>query len=92
MSEKKYFHSRERAPLITVPAHESTPYTGAAQSPPPITVTDPEYAYIRYGTDGRNYVDSLPIFRDAGTHTIFYNVTANGYDTVTGSYLYHITP
>ena len=51
-----------------------------------ITITVPEGATIKYGiTEGTYTLDAIPTFTDAGTYTVYYQVTMFGYTPVTGS-------
>ena len=58
-------------------------YDGEAHG---ITVNAPEGATITYSTDGTTYnLNASPTYTDAGTYTIYYQVTKDNYTTVTGS-------
>ena len=52
-----------------------------------VSVTDPSSgATVMYGeTDGTYDLTSSPEYTDIGTHTVYYQVSANGYTTLTGS-------
>ena len=50
-----------------------------------ITVTAPQGATIKYGMEEGKYTfDTSPSFTDAGTYTVYYQVTKQNYATVTG--------
>lgn len=58
-------------------------YNGASHG---ITVTPPQGATVKYGTEeGSCTLDSSPMYSDAGTYIIYYQVTKQNYVTVTGS-------
>ena len=73
----------------------ATGYTGtydaAAHN---ITVTAPNEATVKYRTTGSGDYDltETPAFTDAGTHTVYYQVTKENYATVTGSATVQIDP
>lgn len=50
-----------------------------------ITVTAPSGATVKYGTSAGNCTQTSLAYTDAGTYTIFYEVTKDNYTTVTGS-------
>ena len=51
-----------------------------------ITVSAPEGAAIKYGTtEGTYTLDASPEYTDAGSYTVYYQVTQTNYQTVTGS-------
>ena len=51
-----------------------------------ITVTAPEGAKVRYGeTEGEYTLYTSPKYTNAGTYTVYYQVTKTNYATVTGS-------
>ena len=51
-----------------------------------ITVTAPEGAKVRYGeTEGEYTLYTSPKYTNAGTYTVYYQVTKTNYTTVTGS-------
>ena len=67
---------------ITAAGHEGT-YDGKAHG---ITVTAPEDATIKYGEQEGSYEQSeAPTYTDAGTYEVYYQVTMDNYNTVTGS-------
>ncbi len=67
---------------ITAAGHEGT-YDGKAHG---ITVTAPEDATIKYGEQEGTYnLTEAPTYTDAGNYTVYYQVTMNNYNTVTGS-------
>ena len=58
-------------------------YDGTAHG---ITVTAPEGATVKYGTaEGTYDLTASPTYTDAGTYTVYYQVTADNYTTYTGS-------
>ena len=58
-------------------------YDGTAHG---ITVTAPEGATVKYGTaEGTYDLTASPTYTDAGTYTVYYQVTKQEYTTVTGS-------
>ena len=59
-----------------------------------VTVTEPALGYeIKYGTvEGTYDLDESPTYTDVGTHTVYYQVTATGYATATGSAIVAIDP
>ncbi|MBP5204614.1 InlB B-repeat-containing protein, partial [bacterium] len=70
----------------------SATYTGAALTPSGVTVSSPNSGVtVMYGTtDGVYDSSSVPTFTNAGTHTIYYQIKADGYLTETGSYTFTI--
>lgn len=78
------------ANTIQVQGGEKT-YDGKALS---LSVTVPTGATIRYreGTSGEYTQISLPNYTNAGTYTVGYQVTQEGYDTVTGTATIKINP
>ena len=78
------------ANTIQVQGGEKT-YDGKALS---LSVTIPSGAAIRYreGTSGEYTQISLPNYTNAGTYTVGYQVTQEGYDTVTGTATIKINP
>lgn len=52
-----------------------------------VSVTDPATgATVKYGeTEGTYDLDESPAYTEAGTYTVYYQVSADGYSTVTGS-------
>ena len=78
------------ANTIQVQGGEKT-YDGKALS---LSVTIPTGAAIRYreGTSGEYTQISLPNYTNAGTYTVGYQVTQEGYDTVTGTATIKINP
>ena len=67
---------------VSATAYTGT-YDGEAHT---ITVTAPEDATVKYGTTEGTYdLDACPTYTDAGTYTVFYQVTKPNYTTVAGS-------
>lgn len=50
-----------------------------------ITVTAPSGATVKYGTSADNCTETSLSYKEVGTYTIFYEVTKDNYNTVTGS-------
>ena len=51
-----------------------------------ITVTAPEGATVKYGTSAGSCTESTsPTYTDAGNYTVYYEITMDNYDPVTGS-------
>jgi len=78
--------------VVTVPEAKNVTYNGGEQSPDAVVATAEESkAVVTYSTseDG-DYSESVPSFTDAGTYTIYYKVTADNYEDVTGSYTFTI--
>ena len=64
-------------------------YDGQAHG---ITVTAPAGATVKYGeTAGTYNLNASPTYTNAGTYTVYYQVTKTGFDTVTGSATVTIT-
>ena len=65
----------------------ATGYTGTYDGQPhSITVTAPGPADVWYGTmEGVYKLDKSPKYTDAGTYTVYYQVTMDNYNTVNGS-------
>ena len=58
-------------------------YDGKAHG---ISVTVPEGATVWYGTEEYTYdLSESPLFTNAGTYTVYYQVTKDNYTTITGS-------
>ena len=71
----------------------ATGYTGAYDGQAHgITVTAPAGATVKYGeTAGTYNLNASPTYTNAGTYTVYYQVTKTGFDTVTGSATVTIT-
>ena len=71
----------------------ATGYTGAYDGQAHgITVTAPDGATVKYGeTAGTYNLDASPTYTNAGTYTVYYQVTMAGFDPVTGSVTVTIT-
>jgi len=80
--------------MTVTPEDQTVTYNGSEQTPEGVTVTTPEDgATVTYGTEDGTYDSSSPMgYTDAGTYTIYYQVTADNYTTVTGSYTFTIEP
>ena len=71
-----------KAMEVSATAYTGT-YDGEAHT---ITVTAPEDATVKYGTTEGTYdLDDCPTYTNAGTYTVFYQVTKPNYTTVAGS-------
>ena len=58
-----------------------------------VEVTTPSDAKVKYGTEEGSYtLDASPTYTDAGTHTVYYQVTCEGYAPYTGSRNVEIAP
>ena len=70
----------------------SATYTGAALTPSGVTVSTPSSGVeIKYGTTEGTYdSSSVPTFTEVGTHTVYYQIKAEGYLTERGSYTFTI--
>ena len=66
---------------IKAEGYEGT-YDGLTHS---ITVTAPEEATVKYGTEEGKYGSDNPSFKDAGTYTVYYEVSMEGLTSVTSS-------
>ncbi len=68
-------------------SHDASGYTGVYDGKAhSITLTcDLAGAVITYSTDGENYAADKPSFKDAGTHTVYYKITADGKAPVSDS-------
>lgn len=67
---------------VTATGYNGT-YDGNAHG---VTVTIPEGAVIKYGTtEGTYNLETSPVYTDAGSYTVYYQVTRANYQTVTGS-------
>lgn len=68
-------------------SHDASGYTGVYDGKAhSITLTcDLAGAVITYSTDGVNYAADKPSFKDAGTHTVYYKITADGKAPVSDS-------
>ena len=81
-SKEATFTITEATMTITANGYEGT-YDTQAHG---ITVTAPEGAIVKYGTaEGTYALDASPEYTDAGSYTVYYQVTMNNYNTVTGS-------
>ena len=67
---------------VTASGYTGT-YDGKAHG---ITVSAPEGATVKYGTTNGTYnLTAAPTYTNAGTYTVYYQVTKTGYTTVTGN-------
>ena len=82
-TEASYTLSVAAATMTVTAAGYTGTYDGSAHG---ITVTAPEGATIQYGTaEGTCDKDASPAYTNAGTYTVYYEVTKKNYTTVTGS-------
>lgn len=57
------------------------------------SVTAPQGATVKYGTKSGSYdLSSCPAYKDAGTYTVYYQVTKENYKTVEGAFRIVIQP
>jgi hypothetical protein len=74
---------------VTVSGYEGN-YDGNAHS---ITVSAPDGATVKYGTEEGSYtLDTCPSYTNAGTYTVHYEVSKEGYTSVSGSATVKINP
>ena len=101
-------HEAGAAAEVTVPEYTEpeppktiiasvTGYSGSYDGLPhgvDVSVTAPETGWvIRYGTaEGACNLDACPLFTDAGTQTVYYRITADGYAAEEGSVAVEIIP
>ena len=82
-------HIVVEAPLPKTITVSATDYSGTYdgnQHTIALTLTEPTDATVKYGTtEGEYTLTSLPAFTDAGKDTVYYEVSKEGYTTVTGS-------
>ncbi|MDD2216922.1 MAG: MBG domain-containing protein, partial [Eubacteriales bacterium] len=85
------FAQWEELPAMIVNAEGYTgAYDGAAHG---IAVTAPAGATVKYGTSARVYnLTEAPMYENVGVTTVYYEVTQEGYKTVTGNATVKITP
>ena len=78
----------EAAEIQATVSGTETTYTGSAVQANAVTVTAPASGYeLRYGTSAGTYdLTEPPSFTDAGSHTVYYRITAPNYETKTGAY------
>lgn len=78
----------EAAEIQATASGTSTTYTGSAVQANAVTVTAPASGYeLLYGTAAGTYdLTEPPSFTDAGSHTVYYRITAPNYETKTGAY------
>ncbi len=71
----------------TATASEAVAYDGNSHLMMSVTVSDPSDGYVvKYKKDGQtDYSESLPYESEVGTHTVYYQIEANGYTPVSGS-------
>ena len=78
-----------RGTIISSATNGNATYTGNATSGgAKVTVNDPSSGYIiKYGTSSGGYNSAtIPTFIDAGTHTVYYQITAPNYSTYNGRF------
>ena len=72
------------AMTVTATGYEGK-YDGAAHGIT-VTVAAPDFATVKYGTAAGSYtLSASPTYTDAGSYTVYYQVTKAGYTTFTGS-------
>jgi len=78
----------ENATISASASNKTLTYNGSAQSCGTVSVTTPSSgATVKYGTASGSYTSTSAISKtDAGTYTIYYQVTATNYTTKTGSF------
>ena len=71
---------------------DSAVYDGNVKYPNGVTVSDPINAVIKYGTSQDDCdLDSVPGWINAGTHTVYFKITAENHADVSDSYTFTIT-
>ena len=78
-----------RGTIIASATNGNATYTGNATSGgAKVTVNDPSSGYtIKYGASSGGYNSAtIPTFIDAGTHTVYYQITAPNYSTYNGRF------
>lgn len=83
----------EKTQIGTI-THTATGYEGTYDGQPhgiTVEVTDPSDTTVTYSTDGTNYSATNPTFTDAGTYTVYYKLTKDRYESVTGEAIVIIT-
>ena len=78
----------EAAEIQATASGTDTTYTGSPVTANAVAVTAPASGYeLRYGTAAGTYdLTEPPSFTDAGSHTVYYRITAPNYETKTGAY------
>ena len=78
----------EAAEIQATVSGTETTYTGSPVKANAVAVTAPASGYeLRYGTVAGTYdLTEPPSFTDAGSHTVYYRITAPNYETKTGAY------
>ena len=78
----------EAAEIQATASGTETTYTGSPVKANAVTVISPASGYeLRYGTTAGTYdLTEPPSFTDAGSHTVYYRITAPNYETKTGAY------
>jgi hypothetical protein len=78
---------------ITVNAAADTTYDGKEHAAiDSANIEKPGAATIQYSTDNENWDTTIPTFKDAGTHTVYYKVSQTNYSDATGKVEFTITP
>lgn len=76
----------------TKPENYSTPYAGSDITVKTVNVTDPaEGVTVEYSLNSGAYSTTVPVVKDVGTYTVNYRISAEYYDTQTGSYTVTVT-
>lgn len=50
-----------------------------------VNVNNPEGTTVTYSVDGINYESNNPVFRDEGTHTVYYQLAKDNYTSIIGT-------
>ena len=81
---------------INVSQTNTLTYNGSPQtatvSASATTVNSQPYTFTYSATDGGTYTSSVPSFIEAGSHTVYYKVSADNHVTETGSFTVTINP
>ncbi len=76
----------------TKPENYSTPYAGSDITVKTVYITDPaEGVTVEYSLNSGAYSTTVPVVKDVGTYTVNYRISAEYYDTQTGSYTVTVT-
>lgn len=77
--------------IVYTASDEITPYDGQSHNIN-VNVISPNNAKVRYKlNESDNYTDQAPELINVGSYTVYYEITAGGYSTVTGSRKVEIT-
>lgn len=71
-------------------------YTGnpltAQVTKSPDTINNKQLTYTYSLTENGNYTQTVPAITDAGTHTVYFKISAEGINTVSGTFIVKIDP